>query len=162
MNRKHIRQRGVSLAEVVVAAAIVAIVSLSLISAFILHLRAGLAVPERIQSTLLVEEGIEALKFLRDGSWDTNIAPLALDTTYYFYATSTTYEATTTEQVSLNKFYRTFVLSAVLRNSDGIIVDTGGTVDDGSRRIDVSVSWLTQNGTTTKTFTTYLTNLFLN
>ncbi|MEK7066025.1 MAG: hypothetical protein AAB965_00445, partial [Patescibacteria group bacterium] len=58
-------------------------------------------------------------------------------------------------------FDRTFVLSNVYRNSSDSIASSG-TLDSGTKKLVVSVSYRTLLGTTTKTMSTYITNLFSN
>ncbi|PIQ69447.1 MAG: hypothetical protein COV90_01360, partial [Candidatus Tagabacteria bacterium CG11_big_fil_rev_8_21_14_0_20_41_11] len=48
------------------------------------------------QASFLLEEGVEALKILRDSSWSANIAPLASGTVYYFAFTNHNWQATST------------------------------------------------------------------
>ncbi len=156
------RQKGTGLVEVVIAAAIITLVVLGLMSAFTLHFRIGLDTSGRIQGALLAEEGVEAFKFLRDESWTNRIAPLSTATTYYLATTSTGWEATTTKKTDLGKFVRTAVLNSVNRDASGFIVSSGGTTDSGTRQIVITVSWPTASGTTTRSITTYLTNLYSN
>lgn len=151
---------GASLVEVLVAAAIVVLVVLSLVSAFLLHLREGLFVAERVQATLLAEEGIEAIKLLRDSGWSDNIAPLSLGGAYHLVSVSGVWEATTTPYVILGRFSRTATMYPVLRDGNGDITDSGGVLDVGTRKVTVTVSWPSGGGTSTRAISTYLTNLF--
>ena len=154
-------QKGVGLVEVLVAAAIIVLIVLSLFSAFTLFLRIGLDVPSMVGATLLAEEGVEAVKYMRDGGWNQNIAPLILDTPYYLATTSISWTVTATPRLDLGKFTRTVRFYAVNRDSSGTIVSSGGTLDSGTRKVVVDVRWPTASGSTTRSVSTYLTN-FLN
>lgn len=154
--------KGASLVEVVVAAAIIVLVVLGLFSAFAFFLRVGLEMPSRTQATLLAEEGIEAVKFTRDNGWNENIAPLLLDTSYYLATSSASWIVTTTPRLDLGRFTRTVRFSAVNRDAGGNIVTSGGTLDPGTKKVVVSVSWATASGPTTRSLTTYITNLLNN
>src|SRR3989344_2551092 len=154
-------QKGVGLVEVLVAAAIIVLIVLSLFSAFTLFLRIGLDVPSMVGATLLAEEGVEAVKYMRDGGWNQNIAPLILGTPYYLATTSISWTVTATPRLDLGKFTRTVRFYAVNRDSSGTIVSSGGTLDSGTRKVVVDVWWPTASGSTTRFVSTYLTN-FLN
>jgi hypothetical protein len=101
------------------------------------------------------------MRFLRDSGWDANIATLSTTTTYRLYWTGSTWQATTTQQVTDGLFYRTLSISDVKRDANDDIASVG-TYDPNTKRIDVSVAWLARIGTTTKTAATYLTDLFGN
>ena len=106
-----------------------------------------------IQSGFLLEEGVEAVKLMRDGGWSANIAPLNLGTQYYLQWTGTAWEATTTPQIVESVFTRTFTASAVNRAIDGTdnIVTSGGAVDSGTMKIRVDVSWISKGNRATST-----------
>ena len=158
--RNPLFKKGTTLVEVIVAAAILVLVVLSLVSAYLFSLREGLGVTQRVQAPLLAEEGIEAMKWLRDGGWSTNITPLSPGSTYYLVATSSVWQATTSPSMLFGKFQRTMTLYNVNRDTNGDIVSSGGVLDAGTKKVVVTVSWFSAGGTTTRTISTYLTNLF--
>lgn len=140
---KHSRQ-GISVFEVVIAVSIIALISVSVIAAFHFYLRAGLDLTSRVQATLLAEEGIEGVRYLRDSSWDTYIAPLQEGTTYYLLFSGSVWEATTTASRIDGIFTRTLLAENVYRNaSDDIVPSTtpSSTLDPGTRKIVVEVEW---------------------
>lgn len=153
---------GVGLVEVVVAAAIVILVVFSLIAAYLVYFRAGLDNPARLQATLLAEEGVEVLKSFRDNGWSSTIATFSTGTDYHLATSSLSWEATTSPKFIFGKFDRVFRLSEVMRDASGNIIASGGTNDIGTRKVVVTVSWLTTRGTTTRSLSLYLTNLFNN
>lgn len=153
--------RGIALIEVVVALSIISIALVALLVNYKAHLKAALSNTQAVKASYLVEEGFEAVRFLRDGSWSRNIQTLTAGTAYSLYWNGTVWLATTTPQY-VDEFQRTFSVAAVSRDGNSDIVSSGGTVDPDTKRVDVSVAWSTAAGTTTKTVSTYLTNLFNN
>ncbi len=162
MINKRETKKGFGLVEVIVSASIVALIVSSVVSAYIFHFRVGLDTVSRVQATLLAEEGIEVVKFLRDESWNSKILPLALNTDYFLYSTSSVWQATTTEITLLNKFKQTIRFSDVKRLANGDISESTGTVDSGTRKITTTVSWPLSTGTTTKSISAYVHNLYNN
>ena len=158
--KEMFHQKGVSLVEVIVAAAIIVIVVLGLFSGYIMYFRVGVEVVGRVQAILLAEEAIEAVKFLRDDSWDVNIEPLTLNQPYYLVATSSTWKATTTPSILFGKFTRSMRLYSVNRDSNGSIVTSGGTLDLGTKKVVVTIWWSTSSGSTTRTLSTYISDIF--
>jgi Tfp pilus assembly protein PilV len=156
-------QSGISLVEVVVGAAIITSFLLAALVAF----QSGLILNGRnvrlAQATFLAEEGVEALKLMRDTSYSTKVAALSAGTTYYLEFAGGTWLATTTNVYPSVGFERRFVLSAVSRdNSTKDIVTSGGSVDASTTKAVVTVAWREGTGTTTRSISTYITNLFSN
>jgi len=155
-------RRGVSLVEVIVATAILFVALTGLITAYNMFVRAGLTTLKTIQATYLVEEGVEAVASMRDFGWTANIASLTAGSNYYLSWNGSRWLATSTASKIDNTYTRYFTLANVNRNSSDAIVTSGGSADAGTRKLTVSVSW--QNGatTTSRTVSTYITNLFTN
>ena len=84
--------------------------------------------------------------------------------TYYLYWTGTAWISTTTPQIIETVFTRSVVLSEVNRNGSDDIVTTGGSLDDWTRKVKVTVTWTSKanRATSTKSIETYITNLFNN
>lgn len=137
-NIKH--NTGMALVEIVVGLAIISISLISLLSNYRAHLKAVSANIESIKATYLAEETLEVVRFLRDSSWTKNIANLSDDTDYYIYWDGNVWVSTTTPQL-IDDFSRSFKLSSV-------------NGDENVKKVDVTVD--------TKTFSTYITNLFKN
>lgn len=142
----------------------VAVISLSLLGVMAVSQLSQRIVGESVrsvQASFLAEEGVEALKILRDKGWQDNIASLNAGADYYLEFDGTSWKATATGQMIDGFFTRKFVLENVYRDADDDITESG-TEDDGSRKATVSVSWQGRNGTTTKNISTYLTDIFSN
>jgi len=156
---------GFALVEIVIGSAIIVTAILSLISVYNTYLLHALSNSKNIQAGLLLEEGVEAVKFLRDKGWTTYIQPLSSNTTYYLSWNSGlsmwTSSSTPVPYID-NKFLRTFVLEDVKRNGSDQIASSG-TTDPGTKKLTVTVAYTTTgSATSTKTMSTYITNLFSN
>lgn len=158
---KNKNKAGFVLMEVVIACAIIAVATFVLVSSG----QKGMALSSRAlnqtQASYLLEEGAESVKSIRDGSW-TNISNLTLDTVYYLsYDTGTNvWSLTTTPSTIDSIFTRTIVLSAVNRDANEDITDSGGTTDTRTKKVVVTVSWPASSGTVSKTLTFYLVDIF--
>lgn len=126
-----------------------------------IFIRVGISTLNSIQSSYLLEEGIEAVSVVRDYGWGTNIAGLTIGTKYYLSWVGGKWTTTTTASKIDNFYTRYVVLSSVYRDVNDNIASSG-TLDSGTRKVISYVSWQSGATTTTKTLTTYLTNLFNN
>lgn len=158
--------RGFSLAEAMVAIAVITSVFLALIIAYNKFVTAAIDTQPVVKVSYLLEEGVEAVKSLRDISWNTKIAALSTTTTYYLtFSTSTAVWSATTSLVSgyVDATYlRSFTLTDVNRDATTKDISAVGVYDPGTKKLTVNVSWWSHAATTTRTLTTYITNLFSN
>ena len=111
----------------------------------------------------LAEEGIEAVKIIRDTGWS-NITNLTDNTNYYLYfdtssSTNNIWKATSTASLVDSIFTRIFTLNPVYRDTDGRVVQSGGTLDLHTKKITVSISWKSKIATTTKSLSTYIADI---
>lgn len=150
--------RGAGLVEVLIAAAILVLIVVGIGSVYRLLIVSSREVVRGTQATLLAEEGLEAMRVLRDTSWST-IASSTVGTAYTLSWTGSAWSLATTPALVDGVFDRRVVLSRVYRDNDDKIADSG-TLDSGTYRIDVTVSWHTGSATTSRTAATYLGNVF--
>ncbi len=160
--KNSLSTKGFSLIEVVVGSSVCVIILLSLMGTFALQFKLAVANTSKIQAALLEEEGLEAARILRDNGWASNIATLATSTKFYITFDGTTWKATSTKQIIDSTFERSLMIQDVYRNGSKDIVTSGGTYDPDIKKITASVAWLQSGATTTKTLSTYLTNIFNN
>lgn len=158
------KQRGVSLVEVIIGISMAVTVLVVLGVSFAYFLRLGLNIDEQIVAAYLLDEGIEAARFIRDTDW-TTFAAYSSDTTYYVVENPVGWSLTTTVTPIDGQYYRTLTFTDVYRrNSDDDIIDVGEpdakTLDPDIRRVEVEVAWSSYIGTSTATGYTYLANLF--
>lgn len=152
--------KGFGLLEIVVAISVISFSLFSVMSAVIMALRVSEGSGKNIQAAYLLEEGVETLRILRDISWQNNIANLANNVDYYFVFADGAWQATTSAPTLIDQiFERKFVLESVYRNGSDDIAQSG-SLDNGTKKAVVTVSWLTQKGTTTQSTAIYLSDIF--
>lgn len=159
---KTLRQyisRGFGLIEIVVGAAVLSLSLLGISAYYQQALNVSQRTGNFVRAGFLMEEGIEVAKFFRDTSW-TNISGFTSGATYYLLWGGSTWATTTTNTFVDGMFERKLVISNVSRDSNDDIVSSGGTLDAGTKKATVSVSWNEKGATTTKSVSTYLTNFF--
>ena len=162
MNSLHTKTAGLTLVEVLVATAIIMGFLTTLVTVHNAYLNSSFSNLNSVKATYLGEEGIEAIKGLRDSSWTSNIRSLTNGTVYYLSFQGGTWTTTTTPSVIDSQFTRTIVLSAVNRDASSDITLSGGTLDQNTRKVHVDVSWVDHAATSTRVIDTYITNIFTN
>ncbi len=164
--KKARRHGGFSLAEVAVAAAIILAGFAALLSSFGSYIRIAAANSYSVSGSLLAEEGIEAVRLMRDDGYAAKVGSLANGADYYLSWNGSAWISTTTRSLVDGLYERKFVLAAVNRdNASGQIsaAASGVTLDPDAKKVTVTVAWRTPAGaTTTLSIPTYLTNLFSN
>lgn len=155
---KFHRKKGISIIEVVVASAII---SLSMLSTAVVYGNLATLSTEntaKVQASLLLEEGVEAIKVMRGEAWS-NIASTTAGVNNYFVWSSNTWRGTTSPSTIDGVFVRTFVVSPVYR--DGTFnISTSGTNDPGTKKVDITVSWSSKGATSTRSTSMYIFNLY--
>lgn len=153
-------KKGITVVEVLFAAAIMASFIGFLSLAFLLYLQIATAGPKHTAGVFLADEGVEAVKSIRNKSWASEIETLNKDVSYHLYLSNDGWQATTTEQLIDGTFTRVFVLKGVERDVDGKIVEVGGVLDTDSLRVDVLVTWDGLIGRSEIEMSSYLMNIF--
>lgn len=148
--------------EVLVGTAIISLALIGLVTAFNLYVRAGFANTPKVKAIYILEEGIEAVRFLRDNGWTSDIASLTTGTQYYLEFNGSIWQSTTIPETIDGIYQRTFRLDDAYRKiSDSDIVASTSpdvkVIDPQAREVIVRVSWGDGN---VIEMTTYLTNLF--
>lgn len=155
-------QNGLALVEAVVAVGASLAVLLGILGVFAFILKSSLNNSAKVQASYLAEEGLEAVRILRDNGWNANIASVQTGTPFYLAFDGSTWQATTTNNYVNNLFERQVVLDNVYRDSNQNIVTNGGTLDPNTKKATVSVAWSSHGATTTETLMTYFSNIFNN
>ena len=148
---------GFGLLEIVVGVTVISVSFFGLMSVSQISLRLVEKGAQNIQAAFLIEEGIEAVKFLRDSGWNANIAPLNLNTDYYFSFNNSMWLATTSQIIIDGVYERYFTVEEVYRDANDDIVPSG-TQDPDTLAILVRVSWQERGRTHTVEIASYLTN----
>ena len=151
--------KGFGLIEIIVGSAILTVSLAAVATYFQKSLQFNQDNKKIVQASFLLEEGLEVVKFFRDTSW-LNISGLTSNTSYYLKFDGTKWATSTSNVFVDNLFERKLVINNVSRDANDDIVSSGGTNDADTKKATVSVSWGGRNGTTTKSISTYLTNIF--
>jgi len=150
---------GFGLIEILVASAVLSVVLVAVSGFYQTSLNVSQTTGERITAAFLLEEGLEAVKIMRDDSWS-DITNLTTGTPLYYNWTGTTW-ATTTTNIFIDGLYeRSFVVDDVYRDANDDIVFSGGTLDTGIKQVTVSVAWTRKGATTTRSISSYVADLF--
>ncbi|MDP2593633.1 MAG: hypothetical protein Q8P52_03230 [bacterium] len=158
--KKHAKlgKSGVSLLEVMIATGIVFAALAAIVGSYQTFLSAGLANAKSVQAAFLLEEGIEAVLSLRDSDWS-SFASLGGAGDRYLSFQSGIWTASAEESMIDQTFARKFTVSSVYRDAEDNIASSG-TLDSNIKKVEVSVSWLTNRGTTTRNLSRYVANIF--
>lgn len=159
------KKKGSLLVEVVIASAIIVIITFAIVSAASKGIQLSSRALEQTQASYLLEEGAEVVKIVRDNNW-TTFAALTLETTYYlvFDNASNAWSLTTTPPMPSTideKFSRSVVFSQVSRDAttQDIVVGSG-VIDTRTKKVVVTVSWLSSGLTVSKTLSFYVSDIF--
>lgn len=152
-------QNGFGLLEIVIATAVIAVALFGLMAASRISLRLINETTRDIQAGFLLEEGVEAVKFLRDKGWEGNIASLTPGADYYLEFSGSSWRATTSKILIDGFFERKFVLENVYRDGNDDIASSGA-LDADTKKLVVFVSFVSRGSTTTRSIPAYLTNLY--
>lgn len=153
--------RGFGTVELVVAIALASVATLGVFQVSQSSLKLSGIALERARAGFLLQEGTEAMRYLRDKGWQENIAVLVPDQDYYLSFQEGAGYALVQDAESLidGLFQRTMRVSEVMRDDDDDIAETG-TLDPETRKVQVTVSWMRQGGLQDESIEFYLTNLF--
>lgn len=154
--------KGATLIEALIATSIIMAFLVALVSVHNTYLSSSFSDLFEVKATYLAEEGIEAVKGLRDTSWTDNISSQANNISYYLTFSNGAWELTTSPLLIDSKFSRIITFSAVNRSSSSDIVTSGGTSDPNTKKVTVVVSWPLGGTTATRSIEAYITNIFSN
>ena len=151
-------KKGIGAVEIIIGAAIISLVLLSVGVAFQNSLKASRAIGKRVQASFLAEEGIEALRMLRDNDWQ-NISGLSDGGNYYLVWSSGAWATSTQNSFIDETFERKFTVLNTYRDGNDDIAQSG-SLDSNTKKVTASVSWREGLSTTTESISAYLTNIF--
>jgi len=154
-------KKGIGLVEMVVGLSVFIFIVLSFIVSFNYFIKNSILGTKTVQAYFLAEEGMEAIKSMRNDGWTTNINSLISGQEYYFYFNGSHWESTTAQSTIDNLFTRKFTLENVYRNISGDI-SSSGVLDSGSKKVNVSVSYAVNEAVITKNLSMIITNIFGN
>ncbi len=157
------KEKGFTLVEILIGCAIMTTMIFALMASAQKGINLSDKALKQTQANMLLEEGAEAVRSIRDSAWS-NISGLTLDTNYYLsYNTSTNvWSLSTTPSATIDStFTRTVVVSQVLRDATTEDIASSGNVDSRTKKITITVSWPTAEGTTiSKDLPFYIADIF--
>ncbi len=113
----------------------------------------------QMQASLILEEGAEIVRILRDNNWTNISGPTALSYYYASFSNGTWSVSQTPSAIGI--FTRRIVFSDVYRDaSTQDIVSSGGVLDTGTKLVTVSVGWTEGTTVMEKNIKFYITDLF--
>lgn len=169
-NKKKLRA-GFTLIEVLVACSIISLSMFALMQTAENGIRLSNEALSKSQASLLLEEGAESVKSIRDNSW-TTIANLNLNTPYHIFFNTTTKvwvldTSTTNLSGSIpsypidNVFDRIITFYSIGRDAtSGDIVAEGGNPDLGTKKVTITVTWNSRKVVNSKSLSFYISNIF--
>ncbi len=149
---------GFGMIEMIVGAAVLSTALLGISTFFQATLKVSNTTKAAIQGDYLLEEGIEALKLLRDTNYTNNLKTLTTGVDHYLLWSGSAWATTTVNTFIDGQFERKFTIANVNRDSTDDIAPVG-TLDTNTKLITVYVSWNVKGATTTRHISTYITNL---
>lgn len=159
-SKKIVTSTGFGLMEVVIATAILTIVG----SSFTYFYTGALDLSQRttalVQSNLLLEEGVEVVRLMRDDGWTSGIESLATSTEYHLSFSGTSWISTSTNTLIDGIFDRTITFNDVYRDGNQDLTSQAlGSYATGTKQVTVSVTWF-DGVTSTRSVSTYISNIF--
>jgi len=137
----HGSMRGFGVIEALVVTAIVTVALSGLLEAGTLAIRLLHTEQQNLEATMLAQEGLEAVRSIRDESWTNNIAPLTIGTLYYPIIVNSKWSLSPTAPAPLNGIYtRQITFGPVNRNGTDDIADTG-TLDLNTKKVTATILW---------------------
>lgn len=152
------RETGSTLIEVVVVVAILAAVSLAFLGALAAISGFHEKNTSAIKAELLAEEGMEALRFIKEGGWD-SLASLSTGEDHYLTLSPSSWNLSPSPEVIDGRFLRSFRVYQVSRDASFDIVSNGGAIDPDTLLLEVKVDWNWKGATTTSSYQSYITNI---
>jgi Tfp pilus assembly protein PilV len=150
--------KGFLMIEVLVVASIITVSVLAILGVAERSLHASSKSAHTAQAVFLLEEGVEAVKILRDNSWN-NISSLTQGVDYYpSFSGGTWILSSTPSQVGI--FTRTVSITSVNRDASSGDISVSGTDDPGTKLVTVTVTWTEGSDTVSKILSFYIFDIF--
>lgn len=167
MFSKKVKTNGFSLVEVLVGASVILVAIFTLMNSYAVFIKASAGSSKTVEATYLLEEGIEAMRFIRDTGWANLVAVGTSSSKYLVFVASSTqpyyvWQTTSTKSLIDGVFLRTIKIDDVKRDLSTQNISSTGAYDANTKMVTVTVAWPYKNATTTKTISTYLTNIYGN
>ncbi len=159
MQNTKIFKKGFGIIEIVIATTIISIAFLIMMSTASMSLKFSEKSTVRLKADFLLEEGVEAVKIIRDNNWTTNIASLSVGTDYFLEFNGAILVVSVNNILIEGVFERKFVVNDVYRDVNDDI-SSSGILDSNTKKITVYVSWSEDGSTVTRSISFYILNIF--
>lgn len=157
LNKLKNNKKGSMMVEIIIAASIIAVAVIAASAVAQKSISLSRQSVHQSQAALLLEEGAEATRITRDNAW-ANISNLTVSTDYYLSFSSGTWNLSTTpNQVGI--FTRKIVFSSAYRDGNQNLASSG-TIDNQTRLVTVTITWVEGGQTISKNLQFYITDLF--
>lgn len=135
-------KRGFGMLEILIAAALIALTVVGFGQVARTAIRSLEAEKMELEAAYLADEGIEAVRALRDSSWEDSIAALVPDT-YYLELGEGWSLVSSPEPLLAGRYTRSVRLDEVRRDATTFQISSNPAdpVDGGTRLVTVTVSW---------------------
>jgi type II secretory pathway pseudopilin PulG len=153
--------KGISMMEILIVIAILAVSVTSLLGLISFSLISSTINKSMSQADALAQETIEQVRNFRDGTyWSTDgLGTLSVGTDYYpEQSGSPPVIQITAGTQTISGFTKKVVFENVSRDTDDNIVSSGGTLDPSSKKLTVTISWQERGRNHQRQLITYLTN----
>jgi len=142
-SKLQLNRCGQSIIEIIVAVGIFTLIASSIVILYLGSHSTNLRDTERLQADMYLQQGMEATRSIRDYNFSnlTNGTHGLTDiNTYWEFSGSSN---------TFGQFTRSITVADVQRNSSCVIVDSGGTIDNNSKKVTVTVTWDLEGGNST-------------
>ncbi len=153
-------KQGFTIVEILVVITVFVTAFVSILGFFVLDIGLSDKNKMRLKAISLSEEGIEAVRFVRDNNlWVSTLAVFNLGTDYHPIISSSSWNIVSGSE-NINGFTRTIIFNAVSRDASDNIenIYNPSNNDPNTRKITVTVSWVGRGGPASESLSTYLTN----
>ncbi len=133
---KSTNQRGQLLVEMLLAIAITAIMLPALLTGLFSSKQGKAQQGQRVQAVALMKEAEEVVRNVRGQGWSL----FSVNGTYHPLISGNNW-AFASGSETVNGLTRTITVSDVYRDSNGAIVDNGGTFDPSTKKVYIQVTW---------------------
>lgn len=133
--------KGISIVEIIIAAGIIGISVVGITGAIQIYLKIVYQNTREAQAVMYLDETAEILQYLRDVSYSTHFENTQSSQEYTVFWNGTGYELATTTITLPYQMNRSIIFSDVERDSSDQIVASGGTLDVGTKKALVTISW---------------------
>ncbi|MFZ2072188.1 MAG: hypothetical protein WAV10_00690 [Minisyncoccia bacterium] len=149
--------KGFMMVEILVAISIITVSILAAMSVTGKSIYIARESLHQAQAALLLEEGAEAVRIVRDNAWN-NISGLDITKDYYPVFSGGTWTLSLIPS-DVGIFTRKINVSTVYRNLEDNI-SAVGTSDNGTKKVIVTVSWNEGGQVITKILSFYISDIF--